>query len=264
MRYKVAEDARPQIYLLLVATIVSIGLWFLSAYLPLVGLVTYPIRIFTTFLHEGSHVLAAVLTGSSVQSLSVAYDGSGVVWSEASGWFSQLFISSAGYLGTTAFCAALLVWMRYGMSSRIALYVSAGFVALMTVIFGILSPMWNFLANVTLGSVAFTVIAGAILSVALLAIGKFATIKWANFAVAFLAVQCLANAVFDLVNLFFISASTNAHSDAANMAAATGIPSIVWVFIWMGISIAMISIGLRVYAVSRARAANSTDSVFED
>ncbi len=264
MKYNVAEDARPQIYLLLVATILSIGLWLLSAYIPLIGLVTYPIRIFTTFVHEGSHVLAALLSGSAVQSLSVAYDGSGVVWSEASGWFSQLFISSAGYVGTTAFGAALLVWMRYGLSSRIALYISAGFVALMTLVFGVLSPIWNFLANVTLGSVAFTVVAGAILAVALAAIGKFATIKWANFAVAFLAVQCLANAVFDLVNLFFISASTNAHSDAANMAAATGIPSIVWVFIWMGVSIAMISLGLRVYAISRARASTSTESVFED
>jgi hypothetical protein len=32
----------------------------------------------------------------------------------------------------------------------------------------------------------------------------------------------------------------------------------------MGISIVMISLGLRVYAISKARAANSTDSVFED
>lgn len=264
MRYKVAEDARPQLYLLLVATLISVGLWFLSGYIPLIGYLTYPIRLFATFVHEGSHVLATLLTGNAVQSLSIASDGSGVVWSQSSGWFSQLLISSAGYIGTTTFGAALLVWMRYGYSSRVALLASAGFVTVMTVVFGILAPILNFFANVTVLSQIFTVLAGAVLAIGLAAIARYAAPKWTNFAVAFLAVQCLANAVFDLMNLFFLSAMTNEKSDAANMAAASGIPAIVWVFIWMGISIAMISIGLRVYAISRARAAASTDSVFED
>jgi hypothetical protein len=35
------------------------------------------------------------------------------------------------------------------------------------------------------------------------------------------------------------------------MAAATGLPAIAWVLIWIGISVLMISIGLRVYAVSQ-------------
>ncbi len=264
MKFEIAEDARPQIYLLLVATVVSVGLWFLSGYIPLIGYLTYPIRIFATFVHEGSHVLATLLTGNTVQSLSVAYDGSGVVWSQGSGWFSQLLISSAGYVGTTAFGAALLIWMRYGKSSRAALFASAGFVGVMTVIFGILAPFWNFLANVTFGSVVFTVFSGAVLTLGLAAIARYASAKWANFAVAFIAVQCLANAVFDMLNLFFISATSSQQSDAANMAAATGIPSIVWVFIWMGVSIAMISVGLRVYAINRAKAAAAADSVFED
>lgn len=264
MKYKVAEDARPQIYLLLAATLLSIGLWLLSGFIPLIGYLTYPIRLFSTFVHEGSHVLATVLTGNTVQSLSVAADGSGVVWSQSSGWLSQLLISSAGYVGTTVFGVALLVWMRYGRSSRAALFASAGFVALMTVVFGIFAPIFNFFANVTVLGQAFTVFSGLVLAVGLAAIARYASLKWANFALAFVAVQCLANAVFDLLNLFFLSAMTGEQSDAANMAAATGIPSIVWVFIWMGISIFMISIGLRVYAVSRARAASSTDSVFED
>jgi voltage-gated potassium channel Kch len=264
MKYKVAEDARPQIYLLLVATLISIGLWVLSGFVPLIGYLTHPLRLLATFVHEGSHVLATLLTGNTVQSLSVAADGSGVVWSQTSGWLSQLFISSAGYIGTTAFGVALLIWMRYGRSSRAALLASAGFVAAMTIIFGILAPVFNFFANVTILSQIFTVFSGAILAIGLAAIARYASLKWANFAVAFIAVQCLANAVFDLLNLLFLSAFTGAHSDAVNMANATGIPSFVWVFIWMGISIVMISVGLRVYAVSRARAANSTDSVFED
>jgi len=71
------------------------------------------------------------------------------------------------------------------------------------------------------------------------------------------------NAVFDLINVFFISATTSMHSDAANMAAATGIPGMVWVLVWMVVSIVMISVGLRVYAVNKNKA-TATDSVFED
>ncbi|MBX3244265.1 MAG: M50 family metallopeptidase [Acidobacteria bacterium] len=262
MVYKVKKEIEPQFTLLLVATIVSVLLWLASWYLPFVGYITYPLQLFATFIHEGGHVLATVLTGNSVQSLTVSPDTSGVVWSQGSGWFSQLFISSAGYLGTTTFGALLLAWMRYGLSSRHALYFSAGFIAVMTAVFGFAAPIFNFFSTVTVGSMAFTVFSGAVLAVGLFAVGKWASLTWANFATAFLAVQVLLNAVFSLVDLFFISTFTTAHSDAANMAAATGIPGIVWVVIWMMISIGLISLGLRLYAVRGMKAKN--ESLFED
>ena len=261
MKYKLAEDARPQIILLITATLISVALWVVSWYLPLVGYVVYPLQLFATFVHEGSHVLATLITGNRVMSLTVSPDASGVVWSQASG-FSQLLISSAGYLGATAFGTMLLVWMRYGFSSRLGLYVSAGFVGLMTLVFGFLAPFWNLLANVTFGSVVFTVLSGVVLTAGLAAIAKFASLKWANFALAFLAVQCLLNAFFSLKDLFFISATTNQTTDAANMAAATGIPGFLWVFVWIGISLIMITVGLRLYAVAKSSAVS--DSVFEN
>lgn len=263
MKYEIADNARPQVTLLIIATLISFAIWFVSWYISAAAYIVYPLQLFATFIHEGSHVLATVLTGNTVQSLTVSPDGSGVVWSQSSGWFSQLLISSAGYLGTTAFGAALLAWIRFGYSSRAALYTSAGFVAIMTVVFGIFAPIFSFFSNVTFGSVAFTVFAGIVLAVGLAAVARFAAIKWANLALAFLAVQCLLNAVFSLFDLLFITATSTAHSDAANMAAATGIPSIAWVIIWMGISFVMISLGLRVYAIGKARSSKS-DSVFED
>lgn len=261
MRYSVAKDAEPQFTLLLIATLVSIGLWIVSWFIPLTSYIVYPLQLFATFIHEGGHVLATILTGNSVQSLTVSPDTSGAVWSQGSGWLSQLFISSAGYLGTTAFGAALLAWMRFGFSSRIALLASAGIVAVLTVAFGIFAPIWNLLATVTFGSLFFTVFAGAVLAIGLAAVGKYASLKWANFALAFLAVQCLLNAVFSLFELFVISTFSNMHSDAANMAAATGLPAFVWVLLWFVISIVMISVGLRIYAVNKNR---TSESVFED
>jgi len=261
MQYKVARNAEPQFTLLIVATIVSIVLWIASWYLPVLGYVVYPLRLFATFIHEGGHALATILTGNSVQSLTVSPDGSGEVYSLGSGLFSGLLISSAGYLGTTVFGAGLLAWMRYGFSSRIALYSSAGFVAVMTVLFGFIAPIWNLFATSTVGGLFFTIISGAFLAAALAAIARYAGLKWVNFTVAFVAVQCLLNAIFDLLNVFLISTTTSMHSDAANMATATGIPGFVWVFVWMIISIVMISIGLRIYAVNKNKA---SDSVFED
>jgi len=136
-------------------------------------------------------------------------------WSATQGT-AQLLISSAGYLGTTAFGTMLLVWMRYNFSSRNALYFSSAFVGLMTVLFGLLMPLWNvFALQVSLGSIVFTVFSGAVLTAGLFALARYGTIKWVNFGLAFLAVQCLLNAIFSLVDLFFITATTNGRSSWA-------------------------------------------------
>jgi Peptidase M50B-like len=262
MRYKLAEDAKPQLMLLLIATAITIALWFI----PYIGVVTYPIRLFVTFIHEGSHVLAALLTGGSVQSLTIASDGSGVVYSAPSGWLGGLLTSSAGYLGSTAFGVLLLLLIRKAVSAKKILFGSAAFIAFMTLFFGILSPLWNvFSLQVGISSIAFTVIVGVILTAGLFALGKYANERTANFAVAFLAIQCLLNAISDLKTLFFINSplsGVDMQNDATNMANATGLPSFVWVLIWIGISIVMISVGLRFYAVSQK--SKQSDLPFED
>lgn len=261
MRYKLAADTKPQVTLLIGSTVISVLLWMVSWYLPIVGYIVYPLQLFATFIHESCHALMTLVTGNSVMSLTVSPDTSGMVWSQAP-WFSSMLISSAGYLGTTLFGTLLLVWMRFGFSSRLALYISSGLVGVMTVVFGFIAPFWNLLANVTFLSVVFTVFSGALLTAGLFAIAKYANDKWVNFALAFLAVQCLLNAFFSLKDLFFISAAGAQPTDAANMAAATGIPALLWVVLWIGISLVMITVGLRFYAVGKG--AVSGDSVFED
>lgn len=263
MKFELVEESRPQVKLLILATVLSVVLWFASWYFPFANYFVYPLQLFATFVHEGSHVLAALMTGGSVQSLTVSPDTSGAVWSMTNSWLSQVLTSSAGYLGTTLFGILLLIWFRFKFSSRNAIYFTAGFVALMTVVFGLVTPAWNLLsAQVTLASVLFTVISGAILASGLFAIAKFAPIKWVNFSLAFLAVQCLLNSFFSLKTLFVISATTDAHSDAMNMANATGIPAVAWVLIWIVLSVVMISVGLRLYAVSNKSSQN--DLPFED
>ena len=262
MKYKLAEDAHPQVKLLLLATAITLAVWFI----PYADYLVYAVRLFVTFIHEGSHVLAALLTGASVKSLTISPDGGGVVQSLSGSGLSVLITSSAGYLGAIAFGSLLLFLIRRSYSARIVLTVSAAFVGIMTIVFGLLAPLWNaFSTDVTFLGQMFTVVTGALITIGLLAIAKYASNWWANFTLAFLAVQCLLNAVFDLGTLFLINSpigGQHIHTDAANMSAVTGIPSFFWVIIWIGISILLVSIGLRVYAV--ANQSKNHDLPFED
>jgi hypothetical protein len=256
MRYRLADDAKPQITLLLLATALTFVLWFI----PFADYLVYPIRLFVTFIHEGSHALVGLLTGGSVHSLTIGADGSGVVYSVPSGWLGAVLTSSAGYLGTTAFGVLLLFLIRRTISANKILLASGAFVGLMTVFFGILSPIFNiFSLQVGFSNLIFTALAGTLLTAGLVALGKYASIKTANFAVAFLAVQCLLNSLGDLKNLFFINApfvGSEIGNDAVNMANATGLPAFAWVVIWIGVSMLMISVGLRLYAVSQNKKQN--------
>jgi len=260
-KYKVAEDAKPQIFLLLIATVITIALWFI----PYADYLVYPIRLFVTFVHEGSHVLAALLTGGSIESLTVSPDTSGLVMFRYNSQISQLITSSAGYLGSTAFGVLLLVMIRRAYSARIVLAASAIFVGAMTLLFGLFAPIWNvFSVNVSFGSVAFTVVSGVLLTAGLLAIARYASARVAQFAMSFLAVQCVLNALSDLKTVFYASSpfAGAMQTDALNMANATGLPAVAWVLIWIGISVLMISVGLRVYVANQK--GKQYDLPFED
>lgn len=262
MRYKLAEDAKPQLAILLLATVITLILWFI----PYADYLVYPIRLFVTFIHEASHALVGFFTGGSVQSLTISSDGSGVVYSAPSGIIGSLLTSSAGYLGTTVFGVLLLLLIRKHVSPQKVLLGSGAFIGLITLFFGVLMPLFNiFSLHVSFGTVLFTIVSGALISFGLVLLAAYSNLRVASFAVAFLAVQCLMNALSDLKTLFFINATfggSEIQSDAGNMAAATGLPGIMWVLIWMGISIVMITFGLRLYAVAKNR--SQPDLPFND
>src|SRR5438477_12721077 len=131
MKYNLSQDARPQAMTLLLATAISIILWFV----PFAEILSYPFRIFVTFIHEGGHAVAALLTGNSVQSLSVAMNGSGETYTTQGGMFSQMLVSSAGYLGAMSFGALLLILIRRAIAARFVLFGSAAFILLFSTVF---------------------------------------------------------------------------------------------------------------------------------
>ncbi len=251
MKYKLSQDARPQAMTLLFAAALSIILWFV----PFAEILSYPFRIFVTFIHEGGHAIAALLTGNSVQSLSVAMNASGETYTTQGGTFSQMFVSSAGYLGAMTFGALLLVLIRRAVAARVVLMGSAVIILVLTAVFGFFKPLlagsWS-----SLSGIPFT----------LFAVARFASPRVATFVLSMLAVQCILNALLDLKNVFFLSSpfAPAVPTDAVNMANATHIPAIIWAIIWIVVAFGILLFSLRFYVAARDRAFDAKqDSPFK-
>lgn len=258
MKYRLAHDARPQAMTLLFAGAISIALWFI----PFAEILSYPFRIFVTFIHEGGHAIAALLTGNSVQSLSVSMNGSGETYTTEGGMFSQMLVASAGYLGAMTYGALLLVLIRRAVAARVVLMGSAAVILVLATIFGLFKPMvagsWSSLAGIP-----FTFFAGLALAIGLVAVARLARPRVATFVVSLLAVQCVLNALLDLKAVFFLSSpfAPTVPTDAVNMANATGIPAIIWAIIWIIIAFGILALTLRVYVAARDRAFDAQEDL---
>lgn len=242
MKLRISRDARPQATLLLTAAAVSILLWFI----PFAELLTYPFRLFVTFIHEGGHALAALLTGNSVASLSIATNASGETYTSQGGTISQILVSSSGYLGAMTYGALLLVLIRRAVAARVVLIGSATLILSLTLIYGLFKPVFS---GVAVSGIPFTLFAGILLSLGLVAVAKFANGRLATFFVSFLAVQCILNALLDLKTVFFLSTpfAASVPTDAVNMASATGIPALFWTVTWIVVSVGILWGTMRLY-----------------
>lgn len=237
--------------MLMLAALISVVLWFV----PFAEILIYPFRIFVTFIHEGGHAIAALLTGNSVQSLSVSPTGSGETWTTQGGTFSQMFVSSAGYLGAMAFGAVILVLIRRKAAARVVLFGSAFLILFLTFVFGFLKPIFSGPAA-SWWDVPFTFIAGVVISLGLYAIGRWTGERVALFIVSMIAVQCILNALLDLKTVLFLSSpfAPTVPNDALNMANATGVPAIFWAVLWIAVAFGILLLALRLYVSVRDRA----------
>ncbi|MGH9769481.1 MAG: M50 family metallopeptidase [Blastocatellia bacterium] len=211
---------------LLAATALTI----VVSYVPFGFVVVYPLRLFVTFIHEGGHALAALLTLGSVERVVIYANASGET--RTFGGLS-LVIASAGYLASTAYGAGLLMLLHDGGRAKAVLTVTAALILTLTGFFA---------------ADSFSLFVGIALTGLLIWVAIAWKARWAHFFLSFLAVQCCLNALYDLRTLFLISANTNLHSDAVNMQEATMIPAIIWASFWTVLSIIALAIALRIYA----------------
>jgi hypothetical protein len=70
----VEQNRNSSLLWLMLATVATL----LLMTVPFASVVTFPIRMFVTFIHEGSHALAALLSGFYVIRMTIHWDGSGL------------------------------------------------------------------------------------------------------------------------------------------------------------------------------------------
>jgi hypothetical protein len=230
------SEVKDSFKLLILASAVTLVLWLI----PFAEVITYPLRLFVTLVHESGHALAALGTLGRVNRVALDWSGSGVT--ETVGG-AGLLISSAGYLSTTLYGAGLLLLLRRLRYLR-AVTIGTGVVLIfMTVFFG-----GNLLAW----------LAGLVFGIGCIVLALKVRVRVVHFLMSFLAVQCLLNAFYDLRTLVYLSAYDSARpTDAQNMASATGgvIPAMVWAALWSLISLAILAVTMALYYKSLRRRA---------
>ncbi len=192
--------------------------------------ITYPVRLFVTFVHEAGHSLAALLTGGQVNGFQVSLDGSG--HAEVKGG-SLALIAPAGYLGAALFGSLLFFltnriprWTR-GLSFLVGLAIIA-----LTLSYAMPDGERN----------ATALIIGTGFGVGLIALGWFAPRMIIVFLLNTLAILTGLNAVFDLWLLVRNPGVGAGANDAARFSSEITplLPTAVVAFIWAAIAIAML------------------------
>jgi Peptidase M50B-like len=213
----------------------AILLTFVLNFVPGSQYVLYPLRLFTTFVHESGHAFATLLVGGGVHSLSVAPDGSGLTESMGASFPTAWLIDSAGYLGTILFGALLLQIGRVTQvqnAGRVML--SALAVAMLGIMIWVRDP--------------FTLVAGLSIAGIFWFLSRKTSPRVAEFLAMFLAAYCSLNALFDIKTLLFLSTQMpGTHTDALNMQHMYLLPAAFWAFLWAIIAVGILGLSLWSY-----------------
>lgn len=222
------------------ALLASLLLWNL----PFGGVLLYPFKLLATWLHEGSHGLAMVLTGIGFEHMHIYRDTSGLAYgSTEAGRIGSAVIAAAGYMGTPLWGAVLLVVTPNARLARWAMLLLA-VLLVVTAATVIGMPVGD-----PFGPWAVGAIGAACAAAALLAPGR-----WRLAIAHFVAAQSCVNSILDIRVLLrpsqVVGGRIAGASDAHNMAEATfGTTATwavwTWAIVWLLWSLAVLYIALR-------------------
>ncbi|TVR52300.1 MAG: M50 family peptidase [Gemmatimonadales bacterium] len=194
--------------------------------------VVYPVKVFVVFLHEISHAMAALATGGWVERIELSPRLGGACYCPGGNAFVTL---SAGYLGSLAWGAVILESaQRSGKkASRVVQGLGAG-VLVLTLLF--VRGTFGLFFGIVFGTALF--LAAPRLS----ADANRILLTFLGFTSALYAILDIKADVLDRPHL---------PSDAYMLAQLTGIPTLVWGVLWIGIAL-VVSAGLFVRAFRNA------------
>ena len=195
----------------------------------------YPFMLFSTWIHEACHGVAAMLVGGEIVQLQIFADGSGLATSYLpNGTFSRAWVVSAGYVGTSVLGALMLMFRRKPKAGRIGLTLIGVLIVLSVVLyvrngFGIMSLL-------SLGLI-------------LTASGWFLPADISGGVYAFLASACCLNAITSIQILFgatlVVDGKPAGGSDAHTVADVLFLPYWFWASLWIVFGLAIMLLALR-------------------
>jgi len=191
-----------------------VALWFLWN-TPIV----YPLKLFVVLLHEISHGIAAVSTGGAIHSIVLSPNEGGLC--ECGGGNAFLTLS-AGYLGSLFWGAAILTAARgRGGIPKIATMAIGVLVIVVTILY-----VRNF----------FGIVFGAACGAGLIMAGRYLPVNGTASLLTALGLTSCLYAILDIKSDIIDRPSIE--SDAHMLAQLTGIPTLVWGFLWIAIALA--------------------------
>lgn len=209
----------------------QIGSWFWAAVAvslvvsltPWAGILLYPFKLFTTWIHECGHAVMTVLVGGRVTSITIEPDTSGLTQSLVPvGRVARGLVASSGYLGAAAVGCLLMAATRVEKRAHVIL-LGLGLFMLVTLV------LW--MRN------AFGVVVVLAWAGTLILLARRGVTNAARFLLSLLAIQVALQSVYDIRVLFLIERGA---SDADTMARLFFLPSWVWATAWMLTSVAML------------------------
>lgn len=191
-----------------------VGLWFLwnTAFV-------YPVKLFVVLLHEISHGLASVLTGGQIHAIEVTPLQGGLCRCGGGNAFLSL---SAGYLGSLLW-GGLMIWGAVKLGRR---------AEWMTALIGVLAGSITVLFIRQPFALAFGLAFGAALVAIALRVGSAgnrAVLIGLGMTSCLYAVLDIKSDILDRPELM---------SDARMLAEMTGVSTVAWGILWIGIAVA--------------------------
>lgn len=188
----------------------------------------YPFKLFTTWVHECGHALAALTAGGGEVRITLEPDASGLTrYRLPRSRLREAWVASAGYLGSSLVGCALF-YLSATERARAPQIVLGLAVAL-----GLSLLLW-----VRNAFGAATVLAlGAGLG-ACVHYGRAEHVQW---LLQFLALQTALNACLDIRTLFGLGGGARGQSDAHTMQRLFWLPAAFWAALWMAASLTLMA-----------------------
>ena len=179
----------------------------------------YPLKILVVFFHEIGHGVAALLTGGSIVRIELDPREGGLAVTQGG---IRFVILSAGYLGSLLIGGVILVAAADSRRDRVITGILAVVLAVVTLLF--VRPWFG-----------FGMLFGLATSVVLVLAARFLSHAWNDFLLSLVGLTSCLYAVIDIKS--DVLDRPELQSDARMLAELTGLPTLLWGILWIGLAL---------------------------